>query len=172
MMVTFFLLLLLNIAIGAFGFIPSFFVTALNIDWFGLSAGTFLSLAGEIIGAIIGFRLYRLGFSKANPAWLKHRFWVALQNQPPNRIFWSVILFRLIPFVPSGLVTAGASLTTISAWKFAIASTIGKIPAVFLEIAAVYGLAKSVSSEFQYGLLASLLLVFLTVWFVRKQKTT
>lgn len=167
----FFLLLLLNMAIGAFGFIPSFFVTTLNINSFGLTAGTFLSLSGEIFGAILGFYLYRLGFSKLNPAWRSHRFWLVLQTQPPGRVFWSVILFRLIPFVPSGLVTAGASLTAISAWRFALASTLGKIPAVFLEIAVAYGYTRSVSTEYQFGILAAVLVISLVIWLLRKRKT-
>jgi uncharacterized membrane protein YdjX (TVP38/TMEM64 family) len=168
----FFLLLLLNMAIGAFGFIPSFFVTTLNINLFGLSIGTFLSLSGEIFGAILGFYLYRLGFSKLKPSWRSHRFWQVLQSQSPGRVFWSVIGFRLIPFVPSGLVTAGASLTAISAWRFALASTIGKIPAVFLEIAAAYGYTESVSSEYQFGILAAVLVISLAIWLLRKRKSS
>ncbi|TWT25362.1 TVP38/TMEM64 family protein [Planomicrobium sp. CPCC 101110] len=167
----FFLLLLLNMAIGAVGFIPSFFVTTLNINSFGISGGTLLSLSGEIFGAILGFYLYRLGFSKMDPAWRAHRFFQTLQSQPPGRVFWSVIGFRLIPFVPSGLVTAGASLTTISAWRFALASTIGKIPAVFLEVAAAYGYTQSLSAEHQAGILAAVLVISLILWMLRKRKT-
>ncbi|WP_255472769.1 TVP38/TMEM64 family protein [Planomicrobium sp. CPCC 101079] len=167
----FFLLLLLNMAIGAFGFIPSFFVTTLNINSFGLLAGTFLSLSGEIFGAILGFHLYRLGFSKLNPAWRSHRFFQTLQSQPTGRVFWSVIGFRLIPFVPSGLVTAGASLTAISAWRFALASTIGKVPAVFLEIAAAYGYTQNVSANYQFGILAAVLVLSLAIWLLKKWKT-
>ncbi|PSL41622.1 putative membrane protein YdjX (TVP38/TMEM64 family) [Planomicrobium soli] len=167
----FILLLLLNMAVGAFGFFPSFFVTTLNINLFGLSIGTFLSLSGEIFGAILGFYLYRLGFTKMNPAWRSHRFWLVLENQPANRVFWSVIGLRLIPFVPSGLVTAGASLTPISPWRFAIASTIGKIPAVFLEIAVAYGYTQSLSAEYQYGIVAAVLVISLVVWLLRKRKS-
>ncbi|WKA55426.1 TVP38/TMEM64 family protein [Planococcus shixiaomingii] len=171
LVVEFLLLFLLNMAIGAFGFIPSFFVTTLNINSFGLAVGTFLSLSGEIFGAILGFYLYRLGFSKMNPAWRSHRFWQALQNQSVVRVFWSVIWLRLIPFVPSGLVTAGASLTAISAWGFAAASTIGKIPAVFLEIAVAYGYTQSLSAEYQYGILAAVLIICLIIWLMRKRKS-
>jgi uncharacterized membrane protein YdjX (TVP38/TMEM64 family) len=167
----FLLLLLVNMAIGAFGFIPSFFVTAININLFGLAAGTFLSLSGEIFGAILGFYLYRFGFSKMNPVWRSRRFWQALQSQTPKRVFWSVVLFRLIPFVPSGLVTAGAALTAISVWRFAVSSTIGKIPAVFLEIAAAYGYTQSLSTQFQSGVLAGVAAICFTLWLIRKRKS-
>lgn len=168
----FLLMLLLNIAIGAFGFVPSFFVTTLNINFFGLAVGTFLSLSGEIFGAILGFYLYRFGFSKLNPAWRSNRFWQTLQNQSPPRVFWSVILLRLIPFVPSGLVTAGASLTVITAWRFAFASTIGKIPAVSLEIAVAYGYTESLSAEYQYGILAAVLVICLGIWLMRRRQNS
>lgn len=168
----FLLVLLLNIAIGAFGFVPSFFVTTLNINLFGLAAGTFLSLSGEIFGAILGFYLYRFGFSKLKPAWRSNRFWQTLHSQPPQRVFWSVILLRLIPFVPSGLVTAGASLTAITAWRFALASTIGKIPAVSLEIAVAYGYTESLSAEYQFGILAAVLVVSLSIWLMRRRQNS
>lgn len=168
--IDFLLLLVLNMALGAVGFFPSVLLTALNINTFGVALGTVLSLSGEIFGAVAGFYLYRFGFSKINPAWLNKPFWLYLQRSSASHVFWAVISLRLIPFVPSGLVTAGAALTPISGPLFAIASTIGKIPAVFLEVAVVYGIILTIPISYQYGLAAGLLLLTGVVWNKNRRK--
>ncbi|TAA73285.1 hypothetical protein D2909_00095 [Planococcus salinarum] len=87
-------------------------------------------------------------------------------------MFWAVIALRLIPFVPSGLVTAGAALTPISGPFFAIASTLGKIPAVFLEVALVYGLIQTIPLSYQYGLAAGILLLTAVIWNKNRRKNS
>lgn len=166
----FLLLLIFNISMGAVGFFPSFLLTALNISSFGLTIGTLLSLSGEIFGAIAGFYLYRYGFTKINPKWLKRPFWLYIQRSSISRVFWAILLLRLLPFVPSGLVTAGAALTPIPGSLFMVASTIGKIPAVSLEVAVVYGLVESIPPGYQYGLFILILFLFLLIWAKNKRK--
>ncbi len=168
--IDFVLLLLLNLGVGAIGFFPSFLVTAINVSSFGIALGTALSLSGEIFGAIAGFYLYRYGFTKMNPAWLQHRFWRRIQKTSVRQVFWTIILLRLIPFVPSGLVTAGASLTPISGPLFMVASTIGKIPAVFIEVAVVYGLVHTIPASYQYSLAILILIILLLIWIINRRK--
>ena len=158
--------------VGAIGIFPSVLLTALNINLFGVTFGTVLSLSGEIFGAIAGFYLYRFGFSKIDPQWLKKPFWQYLQRSSASQVFWAVIALRLIPFVPSGLVTAGAALTPISGPLFAIASTLGKIPAVFLEVALVYGLIQTIPLSYQYGLAAGILLLTAVIWNKNRRKNS
>lgn len=158
------ILLMVNLAVGAVGFIPSFLMTAANIQSFGLYGGAALTFTGEIFGALLGFYLYRFGFSKADPKWLHSPFWQKFQHQSPKRVFSLVILLRLLPFMPSGFVTAGAALTTISGRLFWIASTIGKIPAVLLELAAVYGFTRVVPAHVQVILFIIVLAVSIIIW--------
>lgn len=154
------------------GFFPSVLLTALNINVFGIALGTALSLSGEIFGAIAGFYLYRFGFSKIDPGWLKKPFWLYIQRSSVSHVFWAVISLRLIPFVPSGLVTAGAALTPISAPLFMIASTLGKIPAVILEVAIVYGIIHSIPLTYQYGLATGILVVTVVIWNKSRRKNS
>ncbi|MFD1032638.1 TVP38/TMEM64 family protein [Metaplanococcus flavidus] len=156
--------------LGALGFFPSVLLTALNINTFGATLGTVLSLSGEIFGAIAGFYLYRYGFSKINPQWLKKPFWMYLQKPSASQVFWAVIGLRLIPFVPSGLVTAGAALTPISGPLFMIASTLGKIPAVFIEVAVVYGVMHTLPPSYQYSLALVFLVVTGLIWNKNRRK--
>lgn len=160
----FLVLLIANLTVGAVGFIPSVLITAVNIDWFGLYIGAALTFSGEIFGALIGFYLYHYGFTKADPKWLRHPFWQKFQHQPKKRVFSLVILLRLLPFMPSGFVTAGAALTNISGKQFWVASTIGKIPAVLLELAAVYGITQTLPKYVQYILFIALLTISAIAW--------
>ena len=134
--------------------------------------GTILTFSGEIFGTIIGFHLYRYGFAKINPQWLKRPFWMHIQSSSISRVFWIIVLLRLVPFVPSGLVTAGAALTPIPGGLFMIASTIGKIPAVSLEVAVVYGLVESIPPGYQYGLIILIFLSLLLIWAKNKRENS
>ncbi len=161
------LMLFLNLASSMIGFIPSVFLTTLNIDLFGLKIGTFLSLAGEIFGVVIGFHCYRWGFSKIKPTWKSNSFWTKIQSKSSRSVISTIILLRLLPFVPSGLVTAGASLTSISGWSFFLASSIGKIPSVTLEVAAVYGMMTVVPTYYLY---LFILIIFAYLCFIKMKK--
>jgi len=166
----FFLLLILNLGVGAIGFVPSFFITAININTLGLVLGSILTFVGEILGALIGFHLYHWGFSKIRPKWLNNSFFKAMKKSSPKKVFILIILFRVLPFVPSGLVTGGASLTTISGVRFMMASSIGKIPAVILEVAVVFGVLQKVPMTYLYIFFILLLIIILPLWKKNKRR--
>lgn len=164
-------LLILNLGVGAIGFVPSFLITAININTLGLVLGAVLTFTGEIFGALIGFHLYRWGFSKIRPKWLNNSFFKAMRKSSPTKVFILIIIFRVLPFVPSGLVTGGASLTTISGVRFMIASSIGKIPAVILEVGVVFGILQKVSMNYLYIFFTLLLIIITPIWIKNKKKT-
>src|SRR5215213_11958529 len=56
--------LAISILIAVLGVIPSFFMTAANILFFGFWQGILISFLGEAAGAVIAFILYRKGFKK------------------------------------------------------------------------------------------------------------
>jgi uncharacterized membrane protein YdjX (TVP38/TMEM64 family) len=134
--------LLIEVAIAVAGVIPSFFITAANVAVFGIWWGTALSIAGESLGAVVAFMLYRRGLEAL--AGGKGRFGAGLAKRmsrlsqaPPERAFLLVLAFRLLPYVPSGAVTAGAAGGRMKALSFTLASTLGKIPALAVEVATV-----------------------------------
>ena len=131
--------LLISILIAVLGVIPSFFVTAANILFFGFWQGVAISFAGEALGAVVAFYLYRKGFKKGASAEIsKHKTVAALVNAENKKAFWLILSLRLIPFVPSGIVTFAAAIGQVSATTFLIASSLGKLPALLLEGYAVY----------------------------------
>ncbi|OLY90869.1 Uncharacterized membrane protein YdjX, TVP38/TMEM64 family, SNARE-associated domain [Cnuella takakiae] len=133
-----FISLLVNVAIAVIGILPSVFITAANILFFGFWPGTFISFLGEALGAAVSFWLYRKGFKKGADKQLQ-RFPKAqrLVQAKGREAFLLIFSLRLLPFVPSGLVTFAAAVGVVPALLFVLASSLGKIPALLIEAFAV-----------------------------------
>ena len=131
--------LLLSVLVAVLGVVPSVFITAANILFFGFWQGTAISFAGEALGAAISFLLYRKGFRKTSQKSLE-RFPKVQQlvNAQGRQAFWLVLSLRLFPFVPSGLITFAAAVGRICFWNFLLASSLGKVPALLIEAYSVY----------------------------------
>lgn len=158
--------LLISIIIAVLGVVPSFFVTAANILFFGFWPGVAISFAGEALGAAVAFYLYRKGFKKgASQQIEKYKTVSALINAENKKAFWLILSLRLIPFIPSGLVTFAAAIGRVSAITFLIASSIGKLPALLLEGYAVYEVA-----QFNWqGKLILTIVAFTILFFIIRQ---
>ena len=146
-----------SILIAVIGFVPSVFITAANIVFFGFWKGTLLSFLGESFGAGIAFVLYRKGFKKVMGQKL-HQFQKIkmLLEAKDKQAFYLVFSLRFIPYVPSGLITFAAAIGRVSFPVFFAASSLGKLPSLLLEAYSVYGLT-------QFGWQAKLITVALCV---------
>lgn len=126
----------INIIVSLAGVLPSTFVTGANIIYFGFSGGLAVSIAGEALGAVISFILYRLGIKKLSEKIKRQpssKFMDKLTAADGSEAMILVFLLRIFPFAPSGLVTLAASLSKMGVAAFALASTLGKIPALIIE---------------------------------------
>ena len=136
-----FISLAVSLMIAIAGIIPSAFVTAANIVYFGFFWGLLLSILGEAIGAVISFILYRKGLKKLSATTGSSKsikFLERLKLANGMEAFMLVLLLRLFPFAPSGLVTLAASYSRMGTWSFTVSSTIGKIPALLIEAYSVH----------------------------------
>ena len=152
----------ISILVAILGLVPSVFVTAANILFFGFWPGTVLSFAGEALGAIIAFFLYRKGFKKAAHHKLeKFPKLLQLVDARGEKAFWLILALRLIPFVPSGLVTFASAIGQVGAVNFLLASSIGKIPALLIEAYSVYQVTEwGWQGKIILGLVALVILIF------------
>lgn len=158
----------ISILIAVSGVVPGVFITAANILFFGFWNGTFISFLGEAIGAGIAFLLYRKGFKKmADQALHKYpkvKQLINANNKEAARLIFSL---RLIPFVPSGLITFAAAVGKVSFSIFFIASSLGKLPALLMEAYSVYAVSR-------FGWQGKLILVAiglgLVYWIAGKRK--
>lgn len=131
--------ILLNIGVAVLGVVPSVFITGANLFFFGFWGGTLLSFLGEAIGAIIAFYIYRKGLRGASQTML-HKYPKAqkLLGAEGKDAFYLVLSLRLLPFIPSGLITFAAAIGKVSLVTFSTASSLGKIPALLIEAYSVY----------------------------------
>lgn len=132
--VAYLLSILINILISILAFVPSVFLTAANIIVFGFWPGTLLSFLGEAVGAMVSFWLYRKGGRRLVSTKLeKYPKVRKLLSVEGKEAFLLILSLRLVPFVPSGLVTLAAALGKVSLLVFIFSSTIGKMPALLME---------------------------------------
>ncbi len=153
-----------SIIVAILGVIPSFFVTGANILFFGFWAGTVISFVGESMGAIIAFYLYRQGFRKISRKQLdKHPNSKRLIEIEGKDAAYLIVSLRLLPFIPSGLVTFSCAIGKVSLFLFAIASTIGKLPALLFE---AYSVHQLIRLEWQGKVLLTMASVYIVyrVW--------
>lgn len=160
--------LLLSIVIAVLGVVPSVFITAANILFFGFWQGTAISFAGEALGAAVSFLLYRKGFRKRSQKGLS-RFpkLQLLVNAEGKQAFWLVLSLRLLPFVPSGLITFAAAIGRMQFWNFLMASSFGKIPALLIEAYSVYQVTEF---GWQGKLILALVAIALIYFLLHKRK--
>jgi uncharacterized membrane protein YdjX (TVP38/TMEM64 family) len=133
----------INVIIAVLGLVPSVFLTAANVLFFGFWQGTFISFAGECIGGFIAFLLYRFGFKKnVQNKVQKYTTVNRLLELQGKDAFYAIISLRLIPFIPSGIITFAAAIGRVSLLTFFIASSLGKIPALLIEAYAAFEVTK------------------------------
>ena len=160
--------IIISIIIALLGVVPSVFITAANILFFGFWSGTFISFLGEAIGAGIAFILYRKGFKntveKKLDTYPKVKSLLKAENK---EAFYLIFSLRLIPFVPSGLITFAAAVGKVSFLIFIIASSLGKLPALLIE-------AYSVNAVTQFGWQGKVILLIVALallfWVIKKKK--
>ena len=73
---------------------------------------------------------------------------------------------RLIPFIPSGIVTLAASISNVSGWIFIIATFFGKIPSIALEALVSYDL---INIKQNYARLLITLIAIVLIYFTMKK---
>ncbi|MHA2961556.1 TVP38/TMEM64 family protein [Priestia megaterium] len=134
---------LLNILISILGVFPSAPLTFVNVKLFGFWNGFLLSFIGEVLGVALSFWLYRKGFrTLVHTKTPSHSKWLKLLHLQGKESFLLILSLRLLPFVPSGLITFFSAVGRSSFVVFIFASALGKIPALFIEVYSVYHIAQ------------------------------
>ncbi|WP_445492046.1 TVP38/TMEM64 family protein [Niallia sp. 03133] len=163
--------IILNILIAIFGFLPSAFLTGVNIRFFSFEEGLIISIIGESLGAFISFILYRKGIYKIRSS-NKNKWNILkkLQHVSQFEAIFLIISLRILPFVPSGVVTLTAAASKIRIVPYTIASTIGKIPSLFIEAYSISKLLSIKSSFLEGNIIYITIILLLLVIFLKMKK--
>jgi uncharacterized membrane protein YdjX (TVP38/TMEM64 family) len=160
--------ILVNIVVALLAIVPSVFITAVNVTFFGFWEGMWISFIGEAIGAVIAFIAYRRGIKvfSVNEK-IKHKKVKSLLSAKGKDAFLLILWLRLLPFIPSGLVTIFAALGEVSLFTYFIASSLGKFPATLLE---AYSTNEVINFTIEGKIVVGVLLLALLVYYIRKRK--
>ncbi|CVK19706.1 TVP38/TMEM64 family protein [Sporomusa sphaeroides] len=102
---------------------------------YGLFWGVIISWAGEVIGALVMFIFARYFFRQAVEGWIvKSRYLKQVDNYSATNGFKALLLARLLPLAPSGIITAVAAISKISFKDFLLATVLGKLPPVIIKV--------------------------------------
>lgn len=162
--------ILISIGVSLVGILPSVFITGANIVFFGPANGFLISLLGETIGAYITFTIYRLGFKKKLEKFTdKHRLISKIAKSDGNRAGLLIFQGRIIPFIPSGVITLAASISNVNSVTFTIATLIGKAPSIALEALVSYDIINIYDNWIRL-IITLVALIFLKVTFIKKKR--
>jgi len=111
---------------------PYIILTAAGGILFGFKLGFLLSWLGALTGACLAYWMCRLlGYSQ-----FLQRFYIRMgydvRQLNSSMAFWTIVIARIIPVVPTPLINAAAALGGVSFPNFAASSAIGKIPSAVL----------------------------------------
>jgi len=102
---------------------------------FGLAEGMIISWAGEVIGAFFMFVFARYFFRSVAERWIaKSPYLKQVDDYSAANGFKALLIARLLPLAPSGIITAVAAISKISFRDFFLATLIGKFPPVIIKV--------------------------------------
>ncbi|MEG6512462.1 TVP38/TMEM64 family protein [Desulforamulus ruminis] len=141
--------------------LPLFLLAGANGFIFGLGYGILITLSGSIIGASIAFYLAR-GFGRGLVyRYLKEAYMAKVDKMSRHEGPWMVFMARLIPVIPSSVISYVAGLSKMTFRGFFIATAVGKLPEIIIYTL----LGHSFSQVEGMATKVTILLILLTILF-------
>lgn len=141
--------------------LPAFLITFANAAVFGWVGGAVLSWTSSMVGAAACFGIAKLYGRSAVTKLTGKRALATVDEFFDKYGSKSIVIARLLPFMPFDIVSYAAGLTSIKFWPFFIATGIGQLPATIIYSYAGKMLGGG-AKTFVYGLLIVFALFGLT----------
>lgn len=139
---------------------------------YGLFWGTIISWLGEVIGALFMYIFARYFFRSAVEVWVaKSPYLKQVDDYSAANGFKALLVARLLPLAPSGIITAVAAISRMSFYDFFLATFIGKLPPVVIKVMLGHDLV--FANENMARLIVIVLLVivvYVVLWWMRRKK--
>lgn len=163
---------LLDVLVNALSVLPTIFLSTANGLIFGLPLGITISWLGECVGVIISFYIMRLFMYEAAQKLIsKSKRLEDIDAASGSEGLKFMTLARMLPYVPSGILTAVGAVSHMSARDFIIATFVGKLPSTALEVMLGHDLVEFGTHSKRLGITASLILIiYLYMTYRRKQE--
>ncbi len=125
---------LLTLFVNAIGFPPAIIFSTANTLIFGIVPGIVLSVVAETVGVTISFILLRFFFrDTAKKVIAKSKRLRSIDKYSSKKGFTVMLIARMVPYLPSGLLNAAGALSAMSLWDYFLASLVGKFPSTGIE---------------------------------------
>lgn len=139
---------------------------------YGLFWGIIISWAGEVIGAIFMFVFARYFFRKMLEKWISHsKYLKQVDDYSAENGFKALLVARLLPLAPSGIITAVAAISRISFRDFFLATLIGKLPPVVFKVMIGHDLVFAGENMTRLILvIAIVIIIYVGLWWYKRHK--
>ena len=128
---------------------------------------------GEVVGALIMYVFARYFFRSAVEGWVtKSPYLKQVDDYSADNGFKVLLIARLLPLAPSGIITAVAAISKMSFRDFFLATFLGKLPPVIIKVMLGHDLVFA-SENMTRLVIVILLVVFIYVglwWHKRNTK--
>lgn len=137
---------------------------------YGLWSGIFISWFGEVIGAVVMFVFARFFFREMLEALISKSVYLKkVDDYSAENGFKALLIARLLPLAPSGIITAVAAISKMNFKDFMLATVIGKLPPVVLKVLIGHDLAFANENMTRLILLCLLVVVvYAGLWWQKK----
>lgn len=159
----------IDVVINIVGFLPSIFISTANGLIFGLFWGTVISWLAETTGVVISFWVMRVLFRTMAMHVIEKSKMLSKLDQYET---WQAVAFaRAIPYMPNGLVTAIAALSSMPFERHLWGSLLGKLPSVALEVCVGHDLVNLGEHSFRLTVVLVIMgLIYAGIWWHNKKK--
>ena len=164
--VSFFIDVIINIV----GFLPSIFISTANGLIFGLFWGVIISWLAETVGVILSFYVMRTLFRGMAMNLINKS--KTLSKLDSYESWQAIAAARAIPYMPNGLITAIAALSSMKFKDYAFGCLLGKLPSTALEVV----LGHDVVNLEEHSMRLTIIIILVTViygfiwWKTKKQR--
>ena len=125
---------MLTLFVNAIGFPPAIIFSTANTILFGIVPGIILSVIAETVGVTVSFQLLRFFFrDSAKKLINKNKKLRSVDKYSSKNGFMIMLIARMVPYVPSGILNAAGALSSMSLRDYFLASLIGKFPSTSIE---------------------------------------
>lgn len=138
---------------------------------YGLFWGTVISWSGEVIGAVVMFVFARYFFRSSVEGWLeKSKYLKQANDYSAANGFKALLIARLLPLAPSGIITAVAAISKISWRDFLLATVAGKLPPVVIKVLVGHDIVFAGQNMLRLiVVLVFIVLVYAALWWYKRR---
>lgn len=126
---------------------------------FGFKIGFLLSWLGALTGACIAYWFCKLIARDWATRKINARLGYDLKRIDTEMAFWTIVIARIIPVVPTPIINVAAALGGVSFWNFFFSSAIGKIPSAVLYTGLGICLFQTRDVKLSLGILGAILVL-------------